>query len=272
MESFFHFFSDFFVSHNPLFQPFYKDIELSSLSEIYQIDSGSNAKVYSVKYQRDRYALKVIPKSNIPLYLNLEKIPEIEHLAILSRCNLIGKMITFFEDQRSIFILFQLYEQNLERIIHSSDYFLISLETKIKWFRQIVLAVNFCHCHNICHLDIKLSNIMIDNRKQIRLIDFGCSRKVNFPFEGELTRYSAPELILKQNFVTKAIDVWALGVVFFRMLTGQFPFQTSEDIINSNWNPELIPSRLSTLFFSIFTTGKRWKTIEILYFFDNQKF
>lgn len=54
------------------------------------------------------------------------------------------------------------------------------------------LAVHHCHQKNICHLDLKLTNLMLDENKKVRLIDFGCSRKEFSLFEAEITPYSAP--------------------------------------------------------------------------------
>ena len=49
-------------------------------------------------------------------------------------------------------------------------------ETKII-FRQVLEAIQHCHQHKICHRDIKLENILVDQNHRVRLIDFGFSAK-----------------------------------------------------------------------------------------------
>ena len=89
------------------------------------------------------------------------------------------------------------------------------------------------HSQNIAHRDIKLENILIDTREKIKIVDFGFS--INFNLKDyKLIKnsicgspcYMAPELVSfdPKLFDYCAIDIWALGVLLFKMLTGYFPF------------------------------------------------
>lgn len=49
-------------------------------------------------------------------------------------------------------------------------------ETK-KIFKQILLGIEYCHKHHICHRDIKLENILVDTNSRVKIIDFGFSSK-----------------------------------------------------------------------------------------------
>lgn len=97
-------------------------------------------------------------------------------------------------------------------------------------FRQIVEGVNYLHSSNFVHRDIKLENILIDKKdKKIKIIDFGFSvsiqadKKLNM-FCGTPS-YMAPEIVSKQDYNGKFVDVWALGILLFTMLCGKFPFK-----------------------------------------------
>lgn len=95
-------------------------------------------------------------------------------------------------------------------------------------FRQIVQAIKYCHDNNIFHRDLKTENIMVDEAKQVKLIDFGFS--VRQRDVGKLNlfcgtpNYMAPELILKKEYFGGPSDIWALGVLLFRISSGRFPF------------------------------------------------
>ena len=98
-----------------------------------------------------------------------------------------------------------------------------------KIFYQIVEAIQYCHAQNIVHRDIKLENIILDDKLNVKIIDFGFSiiipknKKLNV-FCGTPS-YMAPEILSKEFYSGFLADVWALGIVLFIMLCGNFPFK-----------------------------------------------
>lgn len=100
-------------------------------------------------------------------------------------------------------------------------------------FKQIVKAISYCHQHNIAHRDIKLENILIINKKQVKLIDFGFS--INLKHKGRLNlfcgtpSYMPPEIVSKVSYYGKPADIWALGILLYKMLAGYFPFKGRND-------------------------------------------
>lgn len=97
-------------------------------------------------------------------------------------------------------------------------------------FKQIMIAINYLHDHNIYHRDIKLENILIDiNKTKIKIIDFGFSclapknKLLNF-FCGTPS-YMSPEIINKINYCGYTPDLWSIGVLFYILLYGVFPFK-----------------------------------------------
>ena len=95
-------------------------------------------------------------------------------------------------------------------------------------FRQTVEGVAYLHSQNIAHRDIKLENILLDEKQSIKLIDFGFSiisqkDKLLNIYCGTPT-YMSPELAMKKNYQGWQADVWALGVLLYVLLCGRFPF------------------------------------------------
>lgn len=90
--------------------------------------------------------------------------------------------------------------------------------------------MEYLHSLNIAHRDIKLDNILIEEKtNMIKIIDFGFSVIQNPTQKLKIfcgtPSYMAPEIVQKKEYDGKAVDMWALGVLLFAMLTGTFPFR-----------------------------------------------
>lgn len=89
------------------------------------------------------------------------------------------------------------------------------------------------HWHKICHRDIKPENILYDEKEQkIILIDFGISKKTtkrNIKREMLTVTgtpyYRAPEMFEGGGY-DELVDVWALGITVFKLMTGITPFES----------------------------------------------
>ena len=86
---------------------------------------------------------------------------------------------------------------------------------------EISRGLEFIHAHGVYHLDLKPSNIFI-NEDGVKLIDFGLSRKQNNMVCGT-PAYMAPEIIKSEHFDGRA-DLYSCGVLAYEMLTGKNPF------------------------------------------------
>ena len=99
----------------------------------------------------------------------------------------------------------------------------------IKIFIQITKGIIYCQSKNICHRDIKLENILLINNKIIKIIDFGFAVKATKETYQKLfcgtPSYMAPEIVNKEKYIAHYSDLWSMGVLFFAMLYGRFPFR-----------------------------------------------
>lgn len=78
------------------------------------------------------------------------------------------------------------------------------------------------HEKGFAHRDLKMENILINKNKNIKIIDFGFSVKDNIlhkDFCGT-PHYISPEIISKGGYSARPADIWAVGIIMFKMLTG----------------------------------------------------
>ena len=99
----------------------------------------------------------------------------------------------------------------------------------IKIFIQITKGIIYCQSKNICHRDIKLENILLINNEIVKIIDFGFAVKATKETYQKLfcgtPSYMAPEIVNKEKYIAHYSDLWSMGVLFFAMLYGRFPFR-----------------------------------------------
>jgi serine/threonine protein kinase len=96
-------------------------------------------------------------------------------------------------------------------------------------FNQIISGIQYLHTKNIYHRDIKLENIIIDEKNNVKIIDFGfgtmnvSSKLLNF-FCGTPS-YMPPEIVKKRDYLGSSADIWSIGVLLYTLVCGSFPFR-----------------------------------------------
>lgn len=118
---------------------------------------------------------------------------------------------------------------------------------------QLASAVAFLHDHWILHRDLKTSNILLNNRGEIKLADFGMARFVGDPAPANLTQlvvtlwYRSPELLLGATSYDGSVDIWSLGCIFGELLTRQPLLQGKNEVDQLSKVSGMIPQQITPL-------------------------
>jgi serine/threonine protein kinase len=105
----------------------------------------------------------------------------------------------------------------------------LPLREKLNLFLQVCDAISYSHRNLIIHRDLKPSNILVQADGRPKLLDFGIAKIMDDRAEASATRerlltpdYASPEQLLG-TAKTTATDIYSLGIILYRLLTGQFP-------------------------------------------------
>ncbi|XP_010006393.1 PREDICTED: serine/threonine-protein kinase Chk1 [Chaetura pelagica] len=105
-----------------------------------------------------------------------------------------------------------------------------------RFFQQLIAGVVYLHSIGITHRDLKPENLLLDERDNLKISDFGLATVFRHNGrERQLSRmcgtlpYVAPELLRRPEFRAEPVDVWACGVVLTAMLAGELPWDQPSD-------------------------------------------
>ncbi|XP_078429233.1 CBL-interacting serine/threonine-protein kinase 12-like [Wolffia australiana] len=104
-------------------------------------------------------------------------------------------------------------------------------ETARKYFQQLISAVEFCHARGVYHRDLKPENLLVDEKGDLKVSDFGLSAVSEQIRQDGLFHtfcgtpaYVAPEVLARKGYDAAKVDIWSCGVILFVLMAGYLPF------------------------------------------------
>ena len=150
---------------------------------------------------------------------------EIEIHKPLNHPNIV-KLIDTFENNEKLYLLLEYCENKdlLELLINRKKL----KEVEVQYYiTNLIEAVKYLHEHRIVHKDIKPSNIFLTDKLEVKLGDFGLSRKISrhvkLKEQNGTIYYTAPE-ILEGDGYSFEVDIWAIGIIIYQLILGKYPF------------------------------------------------
>jgi serine/threonine protein kinase len=201
------------------------------------LGSGATAKVYEAVHIASgrAVAIKILEPSQSGTEMRERFAREAVLLAGVASKH-VGNIVGFgFERGQPFLVLERLHGETLDAKLRRDGP--VALPIAVRWIEQLLVGVRDCHDQQIIHRDIKPSNIFLHRdgfEEIVKLIDFGVARLREATGDsGGLTStnhligsmgYMAPEQFNNAKSVGFTADLYAIGVVIFRTLTGRLPF------------------------------------------------
>ena len=224
------------------------------------LGSGSFGAVYRVSKGKTTYAAKVLAETYILEEFRSEQnriTREIDVLKNVKGKNLIKYQEDFyFKNEFGVIeyvIVMEYFEGRTLRSYLRRD---IDLDTLISVFVSVLQGVRELHNtiienEGIIHRDLKPDNIMIDDELNVKIIDYGLSKIIDF---SSITStgtqigsplYMAPEQLRDSKHIDYRVDIYALGIILYEMLTKNIPYKatTLPELLLKILNDTIIPPR-----------------------------
>eukprot|EP01064_Diplonema_japonicum_P026922 TRINITY_DN3853_c3_g1_i1.p1 TRINITY_DN3853_c3_g1~~TRINITY_DN3853_c3_g1_i1.p1 ORF type:complete len:847 (+),score=183.08 TRINITY_DN3853_c3_g1_i1:52-2541(+) len=199
------------------------------------LGKGGFAKCYLVTDSdtQEDMAVKVIDKSSLtkPKMKN-KLVSEIKIHSMMNHPNLV-QYKHCFEDDRNVYIMLELCtEQTLMEHSKRKRRF-TELETSYL-IDQCLKGISYMHGHAVIHRDLKLSNLLLNSKMEVKIADFGLATQLDYDGERKRTicgtpNYIAPEILEGgHKGHSYEVDIWSLGVILYTLLVGKPPFEMSD--------------------------------------------
>ncbi|XP_041048468.1 SNF related kinase b [Carcharodon carcharias] len=181
----------------------------------------------------EKVAVKVIDKTKLDKSATGHLLQEVRCMKLVQHPNVV-RLYEVIDTQSKLYLILELGDGgDMFDYIMNHEKGLSEDQAKI-YFAQIVHAISYCHKLHVVHRDLKPENVVFFKEQGVvKLTDFGFSNrfqpgKMLTTSCGSLA-YSAPEILLGDEYDAPAVDIWSLGVILYMLVCGYPPFHEVND-------------------------------------------
>uniref|UniRef100_A0AAY4BF19 cyclin-dependent kinase n=1 Tax=Denticeps clupeoides TaxID=299321 RepID=A0AAY4BF19_9TELE len=161
-------------------------------------------------------------------------IREVSLLKDLKHANIVT-LHDIIHTQKSLTLVFEYLDKDLKQYLDDCGNCIHMHNVKLFLF-QLLRGLCYCHRRKVLHRDLKPQNLLINDRGELKLADFGLARAKSIPtktYSNEVVTlwYRPPDILLGSTDYSTQIDMWGVGCIFYEMSTGRplFPGSTVEE-------------------------------------------
>ena len=212
-----------------------KSAELTDFNFICSIGKGKNSKTYIAKSEKYGvvYAIKISDKEKLLLNEAVDGLKTEKKIlsSFLTNIKSIVQMTYCFQTFDKIFFVYPFYRGGdlLNHLEKNGGNFRENEDLIFFYICQLIVFLNKIHDGKIIYRNLKLENIVLDDKGNIKIIDFSKGKMLTYDGEQGLSlvgtpEYMAPEIILGKG-QRYAVDYWMLGILIYNMYYGYTPFE-----------------------------------------------
>ena len=221
--------NNFYKEHQTEINILKNDINQFQIKEIIGEGMFGKVKLAIHLITNEKVAIKIFDKSKIKSSREGQYIErEISILKRLNHYNTI-KLYNLIQNDDFIFLV-QEYIPGKELLNYIEKNDNLSEKEICKLYQQIISGIEYMYEMGIAHRDLKLENILLNYKKDIKIIDFGLSNSYDRNADELLHSscgspcYAAPEMIKGLEYRGINTDIWSSGIILYLMLCKSFPF------------------------------------------------
>uniref|UniRef100_A0A671Y494 cyclin-dependent kinase n=1 Tax=Sparus aurata TaxID=8175 RepID=A0A671Y494_SPAAU len=161
-------------------------------------------------------------------------IREVSLLKDLKHANIVT-LHDIVHTDKSLTLVFEYLDKDLKQYMDDCGNIMSMHNVKVFLF-QILRGLSYCHKRKVLHRDLKPQNLLINEKGELKLADFGLARAKSVPtktYSNEVVTlwYRPPDVLLGSSEYSTQIDMWGVGCIFYEMAAGRplFPGSTVED-------------------------------------------
>uniref|UniRef100_A0A8C3AUP1 cyclin-dependent kinase n=1 Tax=Cyclopterus lumpus TaxID=8103 RepID=A0A8C3AUP1_CYCLU len=161
-------------------------------------------------------------------------IREVSLLKDLKHANIVT-LHDIIHTDKSLTLVFEYLDKDLKQYMDDCGNIMSMHNVKV-FLYQILRGLSYCHKRKVLHRDLKPQNLLINEKGELKLADFGLARAKSVPtktYSNEVVTlwYRPPDVLLGSSEYSTQIDMWGVGCIFYEMAAGRplFPGSTVED-------------------------------------------